>query len=48
VYVVLGVVAMVWPSLTPRIGAAAAAILFIVVQSRIAETPNVGYVAEGD
>ncbi|OLZ39422.1 C4-dicarboxylate ABC transporter permease [Natrinema saccharevitans] len=48
VYVALGVAAMVWPGLLPRVGAVAAAILFIALQTQMAETTNIGHVAEGD
>ncbi|ELY83411.1 TRAP transporter permease [Natrinema gari] len=48
VYVTLGVVAMVWPALLPRVGAVAATILFIALQTQMAGTTNIGHVAESD
>ncbi|MDS0475223.1 TRAP transporter fused permease subunit [Natrinema sp. 1APR25-10V2] len=47
-YVALGVVAMVWPSLTPRLGAVAAAILFIALQTQVTRDTGVSAVPGGD
>ncbi|MFC7198676.1 TRAP transporter permease [Halospeciosus flavus] len=48
VYVVLGVVAMIWPTMLPRVAAIAVAVCLFVVQSRLPNVADVGAVPEGE
>ncbi|WP_408957223.1 TRAP transporter permease [Natrinema sp. 74] len=44
-YVALGVAAMVWPSLLPRVGAVAAAMLFVALQTQVMRDTGVSVAA---
>ncbi|WP_254761899.1 TRAP transporter permease [Natrinema marinum] len=48
VYVALGVVAMVWPSLLPRLGVVAVALVLIALQTQVTRDTGVGAVPGGD
>jgi len=47
-YVALGVAAMVWPTMMPRIGAVAVALVLIALQTQVTRDTGFGPVAEGE